>query len=181
MNGVRDDARSAQSPSILRSDRQAFGKSVQNTRAVHKVAGESAQVLRRAGPLCEVRTPPTCGSGRLLKNKTGMQQLNFEWTALGDEAQFTCQMDMPGRDACDAQIVEVAGWLKSNLKPREYVFAASRRDTVVTEEVLRVERGRVVGEGGTVFAPWRLDIDIRMPIRAGAMFSMAFDARLKNR
>ncbi|WP_295856760.1 hypothetical protein [uncultured Xylophilus sp.] len=110
-----------------------------------------------------------------------MDPLIFKWTALGDEAQFLCDMDMPARDSFDDQIVEVWSWLKTHLKPREFNFEAVRKDTVVTEERLHVERGKLVAEGGTSFKPWRLLIDIRMPIRNGALFSMAFDAKLLER
>ena len=105
-----------------------------------------------------------------------MSKLELKKTRQGDYILFVCDMDMPeGRDSCDGQIVDVAKWLqKQKLRPGEYAFKASRTDAVVKEEILSVVDGAVVATGGTKFKPWRLRLEVKVPMSVAMMFAMGF-------
>lgn len=106
------------------------------------------------------------------------QPLEFTWTSTVDKTSFVCDTDLElGRNSCDEQIIELLRWVKTHLKPRDYEMSVVRTDTVTTREQLELEHGKLVCDGGTVFKPWRLRIDLAMPTGPAAVFATAFSAR----
>lgn len=104
--------------------------------------------------------------------------LEFTWTSTAEEAQFVCDMELSdGKESLDDQIEELLKWIKAHLKKNEYTLTATRTDTVSKQEIFGLEHGKLVAEGNTIFKPWQLRIDLKMPIKPAAVFSMAFNAK----